>query len=383
MQGVKNYSIRRSADYRVVESDRLKALPYYDGHLMVRDCSMFDKVLWAFPSCVKAFKHCKPFVSIDDTHLYGKYSCVLLISVAQDGNSNILPEGLLIISDRSQAIKAALRVDDSSWHPRRTFHAYCVRHMAANFISHLKSSKGKRYLINAAYSPSKAGYEWYIDALRGLSREMADCVGRFNKEIWLQHCDDGRQFGHMIANLLECINTMLKVTRYLPISAIVRCTYERLQKLFVTTGREAEAQLAARNRYSQWLMTAIEKNREDIPNMRVTHCDRRVSVFVVEVLEPFESWYQGSFRVRLTVGTYDCGLFQSLHFPCRHALTACAAASGMGHGFVPSPSCAGRLLEDLYPLGFGMTWMRASARRRGVAYAVIVYAIIEDCVLCY
>ncbi|RYQ92290.1 hypothetical protein Ahy_B09g098474 [Arachis hypogaea] len=61
--------------------------------------------------------------------------------------------------------------------------------------------------------------------------------------------------------------------------------------------------------------------------MRVTHCDRRASVFVVEELEPFEGWSQGSFRVRLSNGTCDCGLFQSLHYLCCHALAGCAAAS--------------------------------------------------------
>ncbi|RYQ95773.1 hypothetical protein Ahy_B08g091128 [Arachis hypogaea] len=38
-----------------------------------------------------AFKHCKPLISIDDTHLYGKYGGTLLMAIAQDGNSNILP----------------------------------------------------------------------------------------------------------------------------------------------------------------------------------------------------------------------------------------------------------------------------------------------------
>ncbi|RYR74387.1 hypothetical protein Ahy_A02g009080 [Arachis hypogaea] len=38
---------------------------------MVRDCCMFDKIFWVFPSCVEVFKHCKPFVSVDGTHLYG------------------------------------------------------------------------------------------------------------------------------------------------------------------------------------------------------------------------------------------------------------------------------------------------------------------------
>ncbi|RYR63036.1 hypothetical protein Ahy_A04g020818 [Arachis hypogaea] len=97
-------------------------------------------------------------------------------------------------------------------------------------------------------------------------------------------------------------------------------TYERLQKLFVTKGREAQSQMAAGNYFSQRLMAAIEK-------MRVTDCDRRASVFVVKELKPFEGWLQGLFHVRLSAGTCDCDLFQSLHYPCRHALARCAAAS--------------------------------------------------------
>ncbi|RYR42454.1 hypothetical protein Ahy_A08g038942 [Arachis hypogaea] len=85
--------------------------------------------------------------------------------------------------------------------------------MAVNFMTRFKSAEGKRYLINAAYSPSKAGYEWYMDALRGVSPAMVDWAGRFRKEIWLQHCDSGRRFGHMTTNLSECINAVLKGTR--------------------------------------------------------------------------------------------------------------------------------------------------------------------------
>ncbi|RYR08701.1 hypothetical protein Ahy_B05g076514 [Arachis hypogaea] len=61
--------------------------------------------------------------------------------------------------------------------------------------------------------------------------------------------------------------------------------------------------------------------------MRVIHCDRWASVFLVEELEPFEGWSQGAFRVRLTANMCDYGIFQSLYFPCRHALAACVATS--------------------------------------------------------
>ncbi|XP_025630163.1 uncharacterized protein [Arachis hypogaea] len=135
----------------------ISVVPYYDGHLMVRDCNMFDKVFWIFLPYVEAFKHCKPFFLIDGTYLYEKYGGVLLIAVAQNGNRNILPIAFTIVE--SQAIKVALRVEDNGWHPLRAVHAYCVRHMAANFMFHFQSANEKMYLINAAYSLSKAGYK--------------------------------------------------------------------------------------------------------------------------------------------------------------------------------------------------------------------------------
>ncbi|XP_016195536.1 uncharacterized protein LOC107636551 [Arachis ipaensis] len=103
---------------------------------------MFDKIFWAFPSCVEAFKHCKPFISVDGTYLYDKYAGELLIVVAQDGNSNILLVAFAIVDSET-----------------------------------------------TESCSSKARYKWYMNALTGLSREMAELASRFNKKIWLQHCD--------------------------------------------------------------------------------------------------------------------------------------------------------------------------------------------------
>ncbi|RYR14818.1 hypothetical protein Ahy_B04g071520 isoform A [Arachis hypogaea] len=96
--------------------------------------AFFHRLFWTFPPLIEAFRHCKSLVSIDGTHLYGKYGGTLLIAIAQDGNSNILPvafalvegenaeswsfflshlrqhvtpqPGLLVISDRHNGIKA-------------------------------------------------------------------------------------------------------------------------------------------------------------------------------------------------------------------------------------------------------------------------------------
>ncbi|XP_072078163.1 uncharacterized protein [Arachis hypogaea] len=224
---------------------------------------------------------------------------VLLIVVAQDGNNSILPiafalvesesieswyfflmnlrehvtlqHGVILIYDRSQAIRAALN--------------------AAN-------SEGKRYLVNATYSPSKKGCDWYLDMLKGLSRDMLDWTLRFKKALWLQHCDKGHRFSHMTTNLSECIK-----------------------------GHEVQAQLNSGQVFSQQLLAAIEKNRNSLPKITVTHCDRRALVFSVDETKLLEEWSQISCPIRLNMQQCDCGVFQDLHYPCRHALAACSAAS--------------------------------------------------------
>ncbi|RYR26954.1 hypothetical protein Ahy_B02g061282 [Arachis hypogaea] len=121
---------------------------------MVRDCNMLDK----------AFKHCKTFVFVDGTHLYGKYGSVLLIAVAQDSNSNILPVVFAIIESemtkswsffltnlRSQVIKAALRVDDSGWHPPRAFHAYCYVEEHREWYAHASTADPKTENASESY----------------------------------------------------------------------------------------------------------------------------------------------------------------------------------------------------------------------------------------
>ena len=35
---------------------------------------IFHRMFWTFDQCMRAFAHCKPFVQVDGTWLYGKYT---------------------------------------------------------------------------------------------------------------------------------------------------------------------------------------------------------------------------------------------------------------------------------------------------------------------
>ena len=52
---------------------------------------IFQRVFWSFKPFIEGFEHCRPIMSIDGTHLYGKYKGKLLIAMKCDGNNQLFP----------------------------------------------------------------------------------------------------------------------------------------------------------------------------------------------------------------------------------------------------------------------------------------------------
>ncbi|XP_015962297.1 uncharacterized protein LOC107486259 [Arachis duranensis] len=296
----------------------------------------------------------QPLVSIDGTHLYGKYGGTLLVAIAQDRNSNILPvafalvegenaeswsfflshlrqhvtpqPGLLVISDRHNGIKAALEAPDGGWLPPSAYRAFCIRHVAANFALTFKGKDARRLLVNAAYAKTEVEFDYWFDILRSENPVMCDWANRIEYSLWTTYYDEGRRFGHMTTNISECVNSILKGVRNLPVCSLVKATYGRLAELFVRKGREAEAQMGTGQQFSQYLVKCIEANLKTARCFTVTVYDRDNSEYTVAETTPTGSFSLGTYRVSLGSKTCDCGYFQALHFPCPHAL-ACYAYS--------------------------------------------------------
>ncbi|XP_015967254.1 uncharacterized protein LOC107490974 [Arachis duranensis] len=330
----------------------LRTCPVRAGGQHDESQAYFHRLFWTFPPCIEAFYHCKPLVSIDGTHLYGKYGGTLLVAIAQDGNSNILPvafalvegenvgswsfflshlrehvtpqPGLLVISDRHNGIKAALEAPDGGWLPPAAYRAFCIRHVAANFALTFKEKDARRLLVNAAYAKTEVEFDYWFDILRSENPAMCDWANRIEYSLWTQYCDEGRRFGHMTTNISECVNSILKGVRNLPVCSLVKATYGRLAELFVRKGREAEAQMGTGQQFSQYLVKCIEANLKTARCYTVTVYDRDNSEYTVAETTPTGSFSLGTYRGSLGSQTCDCGYFQALHFPCPHALAYCA-----------------------------------------------------------
>ena len=58
---------------------------------IMENTEIFQRVFWTFHPSIEGFKHCRPVLSIDGTHLYGKYKGTLMIVMGCDGNNQLFP----------------------------------------------------------------------------------------------------------------------------------------------------------------------------------------------------------------------------------------------------------------------------------------------------
>ncbi|RYR48855.1 hypothetical protein Ahy_A07g034933 [Arachis hypogaea] len=119
------------------------------GDDLVTDIRVSHRVFWSYYPYIRAFRHCKPVVQVDGTHLYEKYKGCLLVAVSQDGNNNIVPivfaivegetsdanlrqhvvtrDGVGLITDRHESINATVERSNRAWSPPRAFHMICIK----------------------------------------------------------------------------------------------------------------------------------------------------------------------------------------------------------------------------------------------------------------
>ena len=144
---------------------------------------IFQRVFWSFNPSIEGFEHCHPVMSIDGTHLYGKYKGTLLIAMGCDGNNQLFPlafsitegentdswgwflacirnrvtqrTGICVIFDRHPGIMAAMTDPHLGWVASSAYHRICMRHLASNFMTRFKDKLLKNLVCRAALVSTK------------------------------------------------------------------------------------------------------------------------------------------------------------------------------------------------------------------------------------
>ncbi|RYR03914.1 hypothetical protein Ahy_B06g083323 [Arachis hypogaea] len=201
------------------------------------------------------------------------------------------------------------------------FDAMCHKEPSAVFhsIRVLTSIVSNISFYPARYSRTVREYEVRYQRLRERGEGYTDWLNRIPREQYALAFDGGYRWGHMTTNLVECINSVLKGARNLPVTALVKVTFYRLNELFTRKRAEAEARINAGHVFSDVVTSKLHANQLALGNIQVSCFDRQNEVFEVrEMPSGLE------FAVNLRGLRCDCGEFQVDRIPCRHVFACCA-----------------------------------------------------------
>ncbi|XP_057756101.1 uncharacterized protein LOC130975304 [Arachis stenosperma] len=288
-----------------------------------------------------------PDIRVDGTHLYGKYKGCLLVAVSQDGNNNIVPiafaivkgetseawhfflsnlrqhvvtrDGIGLIYDRHDSIRSVIARSNGAWSPPRAFHMFCIRHIESNFLRKFKAPYLQKLIVNIGYSRTIREYQMRYERLREWGEAYTNWLDRIPHEQYALAFDGGYRWGHMTTNLVECINSVLKGARNLPVTALVKATFYRLNELFTRKRAEAEARINAGHVFSELVTCKLHANQRAAENIQVSCFDRENEVFEVREMPSGVEY-----RVDLHRQRCDCGEFQVDRIMCRHVFACCA-----------------------------------------------------------
>ena len=140
---------------------------------------------------------------------------------------------LCIIFDRHLGIKACFDDTSMTWlQPPQAHHRYCLHHVASNVNTKWKISE----LKNLVWRAASANQVWKFEATLELIRNVKPAAHRYleaeNKEKWTLAHNGGRRYGAMTTNLSEFFNGVLKGAHSLPITAMVRFTFFKVNSYF-------------------------------------------------------------------------------------------------------------------------------------------------------
>ena len=251
-------------------------------------------------------------ISIDATHLYGKYKGKLLIAMATDGNNEIYPlaftvvesesteswgwflaclltyvtdrTNLCIISDRHRGIQSCF--DDTEHRgylqPPLVHHRYCLRHLVSNVNTNFNSVVLKNLVWKAATTNQVRKFENTMDCIKNVNQDAYDYLQEVADQKWTLVHDHGHQYGAMTTNLSECFNGVLKGACSLPIIAMVQYTFYKVNSYFDDHRHKTLEQLEEGQEWCKYAYDKFEANQEKVKFHMVRRMSAQQRLYTVE-----------------------------------------------------------------------------------------------------
>ncbi|CAI9272226.1 unnamed protein product [Lactuca saligna] len=311
----------------------------------------FRRVFWAFAPSIKGFHYCRPVISIDGTHLHGKYKGKMLIAMGVDGNNQILPlafaivenesydtwdwflshvknhvvkdrEGICLISDRHGGILKAINEHGSPWLEPRGFHRYCLRYFINNFYDKFRNSELKALAYRARSQNQIRKFNSIMEEIRKLNPCARQWLVSHPLIRWTLAQDGRRRYWLLTTNLSEIFNSVLKGARFLPIIACVQLTFYRMVHYFEVRRPLGSSSQAHGDTHTPHVVVKQVALMAKASAHSLRSFSREKGIF-----ELITQRGRNVQVVNLEQKTCTCGKWEAFKYPCSHVLSACAKLS--------------------------------------------------------
>ena len=305
----------------------------------------FQRVFWAFKPSIEGFANCRPVLSIDGTHLYGKYKGTLLIAMGCDGNNQLFPlafaitegenidswgwflacirnrvtqrTGMCVISDRHPGIMTAMSDPHLRWDAPYAYHRICMCHLASNFMTRFKDKLLKNLVCRAAVATTPRKMNRHMTTIGRINPEALQWLEAIPFPLWALSHDGGRRYEIMTTNMSEVFNSVLKGARSLPITTLVQLTFSRLNSYFVARREQGAARLTSDEQFTPYVDAQIQGHVVKAGSMEIVLYDHLQGRFHVK------SRSGRIHHLNLNDKKCTCGKTLIYGFPCSHIIAAC------------------------------------------------------------
>nr|CAN80015.1 hypothetical protein VITISV_030080 [Vitis vinifera] len=314
---------------------------------------VFQQVFWAFHPSRKGFKHFRLVLTIDGTHLYGKYKGTVMIVMGCDKNNQLFPlvfaltdgenvdswgcflacirnrvtqmRGLCVIFDHLPGIMVAFANVYLGWSQPNAYHRSCMCHLASNFMTRFKDKCLKQLLCRAALETKVEKFNMHMDTIGRINQDALSRLEVIPFEKWALSHDEGQQYGIMTTNMSEVFNNVLKGARSFPITAFVQLTFYRVNSYFVVRREHGASRLASGEEYTSYVDVKINANVVKAGSHEVVLYYHFQGLFHVKASRGRKNTSSDgrTYRVNLHEHGCTCGKTLIYGFPCSHILTAC------------------------------------------------------------
>jgi MULE transposase domain/SWIM zinc finger len=298
----------------------------------------FSQCFLCHESCKRALTYCRPVIVLDACHINNVYKGTVFAASCIDANESIVPIAIaiagvenyenwcffiahlkranpilcdkefVIISDRAKGLlEAVTRLLPLS------HHSFCVFHLVENVKSRFKVHKAAQNSIwAAAKSYNAASYNMHMQSLSTSQPQVYEFLNDIDHQAWSFHSAPLPKFGMATSNLAESFNSWIGKERVEPHFVLMFKFSRKLMELFYQR-KMFYSSLPEGTRYPVSFQAKLQSIVEAGKHLSIANSSTTIKVVVDGVNE---------YEVDLESRTCDCGQFQQLQYPCKHAARA-------------------------------------------------------------